>query len=140
MKKILIDSDVILDVYLNREPFVKYSKLILRHCELSKYDGYITPITYSNLYYILRKLASHQKVIKELKDLFKITSVLNMDQSVVENALNSNLKDFEDALQNYSTQNVSEIKYVITRNTKDYKKSDLIIFSPESFIKSKKRD
>ena len=58
-----------------------------------------------------------------------------MDGKVVESALNSDFKDFEDALQNYSAINCGEIEAIITRNVKDFKKSDIGVFTPESYVK-----
>ncbi|MBZ9731498.1 hypothetical protein LB467_17565 [Salegentibacter sp. JZCK2] len=60
-----------------------------------------------------------------------------MDQKVVLNALNSNLKDFEDALQNFSAIEHKEITIILTRNIKDYKRSDLSVFTPETYLKGR---
>lgn len=60
-----------------------------------------------------------------------------MDGKVVESALNSDFKDFEDALQNYSAINNGEIETIITRNVKDFKKSEIGVLSPESYVKIK---
>jgi predicted nucleic acid-binding protein len=136
MDRVLIDSDVILDSFFDRKPFVEYSSLILSLCESGKIKGFLTPLIYSNVYYLLRQTAKHDKVIEKLKQLLKITDVLQMDRMVVENALNSGFKDFEDSLQNSSAVNSGNIDLIITRNLKDYKNSELGVFSPEIYIKS----
>ena len=136
MDRVLIDSDVILDSLLDRKPFAKYSTAILSMCESKKINGFLTPVTYSNIYYLLRRIAKHDKVILKLKQLLQITDVLQMDRNVVENALNSGFKDFEDSLQNFSAVNNGKIDLILTRNLKDYKDSTLGIFSPETYIKS----
>ena len=59
-----------------------------------------------------------------------------MDRKVIENALNSGFKDFEDSLQNYSAVNNGNIDLILTRNIKDYKTSELGIFTPETYLKS----
>jgi predicted nucleic acid-binding protein len=138
MDKILIDSDVILDSLLDRKPFSEHATQILSMCETGEISGFLTPVIYSNLYYLLRRIAKHEKVIEKLKQLMKITKVLNMDGQVVENALNSGFLDFEDALQNYSAINHNNIDLILTRNLKDYKISELGIFTPETYIKSRK--
>jgi len=61
--------------------------------------------------------------------------VLQMDKHVVETALNSEFKDFEDALQNFAAINNGEIELIITRNLKDYARSTIGVLSPESFVK-----
>ena len=138
MDKVLIDSDVILDALLDRKPFSEYATQILSMCETGEINGFLTPVIYSNLYYLLRRIAKHEKVIEKLKQLLKITKVLTMDQQVVKNALDSGFLDFEDALQNYSAINHNNIDLILTRNLKDYKNSELGIFTPETYIKSRK--
>ena len=136
MDRVLIDSDVILDSLFDRRPFSEYSTIILSMCETGKITGFLTPLIYSNVYYLLRQTAKHEKVIEKLKQLLQITEVLQMDRKVIENALNSGFKDFEDSLQNYSAVNNGNIDLIITRNLKDYKNSELGVFTPETYIKT----
>jgi predicted nucleic acid-binding protein len=135
MKRILIDTDVILDFFFDRQPFSKDAAAIFSLCENKQIEGFVTPVIISNTYYLLRRIAKHEKVIEKLKLLVKITSVLDMNSKVVENALNSNFLDFEDALQNFSAVNNGKIDAIITRNLKDFKKSEFGIFTPESYVK-----
>ncbi|MCK9208274.1 MAG: PIN domain-containing protein [Salinivirgaceae bacterium] len=136
MDKVLIDSDVILDLLFDRKPFAEYSSAILAMCETGKLIGFLTPLIYSNVYYLLRQTAKHEKVIEKLKQLLEITEVLQMDRKAIENALNSGFKDFEDSLQNYSAINNGSIDLILTRNLKDYKNSELGVFTPETYLKS----
>lgn len=136
MDRVLIDSDVILDSFFDRKPFVEYSSNILSMCETRKIIGFLTPLIYSNVYYLLRQTANHEKVIEKLRQLLKITEVLQMDRKVIENALNSGFKDFEDGLQNYSAVNNGNVDLILTRNLKDYKNSELGVFTPETYLKS----
>ena len=136
MEKVLIDTDLILDFFFDRKPFSDNSAKILSLCENGAIKGFVTSIMLSNIYYLLRKTATHDKVIKKLKMLLKIIDVIITDKKAVEDALNSEFKDFEDALQNFSAQNTNEIKIIITRNTKDYKTSKLSIMNPETYLKT----
>ncbi|MDP2723418.1 MAG: PIN domain-containing protein [Bacteroidales bacterium] len=135
MKKILIDTDVLLDFFFDRKPFSKDSAIILSFCERNILEGYITPVIISNIYYLLRRTAKHEKVIDTLKQLLTITHVLHMDKLVIIKALNSEFKDFEDALQNFAAINNGAIEAIITRNVKDYAKSTIGVLTPESFVK-----
>ena len=135
MKKILIDTDVILDFFFDRKPYSHNSALILSRCERGLLDGFVTPVIISNTYYLLRRTAKHEKVIEKIKQLLTILHVLPMDRLVIEKALNSGFKDFEDALQNFAAINYGEIEVIVTRNVKDYKKSEIGVLSPESFVK-----
>lgn len=137
MKRILIDSDVILDAFFDRKPFAEFSSSILKMCEKGTMKGFLTPLIYSNVYYILRQTTPHEKVIEKLKQLLQITDILTMNKIVVERALHSEFKDFEDSLQNFTAINDGTIDIIITRNLKDYKKSELAVMTPETYIKSK---
>lgn len=137
MKKVLIDTDVILDFFLDREPFSKNAANVLALCERKLIVGYVTPVIVSNVYYLLSQKAKQEKVIEKLKLLLSILEILVIDKNSIIVALNSDFKDFEDALQNYAAEINGEISLIITRNTKDYKKSDLGVMSPEDFLKLK---
>jgi predicted nucleic acid-binding protein len=139
MKRILIDTDVILDFFFDREPFSENAAKILSLCESKEITGFVTPVIISNAYYLLRQTAKHEKVIEKLKLLVSITEVLVIDKASIVEALNSEFKDFEDALQNYSAEQNKEIDIIITRNTKDYKNSSLGVMTPDGYLKIKSR-
>lgn len=135
MKKVLIDTDVLLDFFFDRKPYSDNSTIILNLCDKGILEGFITPVIISNTYYLLRKTAKHEKVIEKLKQLLTITNVLQMDRQVIEEALNSEFKDFEDALQNFSAINYGKIEVIVTRNVKDFKKSEIGVLTPDSLVK-----
>ncbi|WP_346732409.1 PIN domain-containing protein [Elizabethkingia miricola] len=136
MGKILIDTDVILDFFFDRQPFSEEASQILSLCESKKLNGFVTPIVISNIYYILRKTAKHEKVIEGLKSLMDIVDVAVITKNTIVDALNSNFKDFEDALQNFSALDKKDINIIITRNIKDYKTSSLSVMTPETYLKT----
>ncbi|PKP09920.1 MAG: DNA-binding protein [Bacteroidetes bacterium HGW-Bacteroidetes-4] len=136
MDKVLIDTDVVLDFFFDREPFAEYASQVLGLCESNQIKGFVTPVIYSNVYYLLRQTARHDKVIENLKQLLMITDVLLMDREVVSSALNSGFKDFEDSLQNFAAMKNGAIDVILTRNLKDYSKSEIGVLTPESYIKS----
>ena len=135
MKNIFVDSDVILDFFFDRKPFSQYASFVFSQCEMGVVNGYVTPVIISNVYYLLRKISSHDRVIKKLNQLLTITEVLIIDKRVILNAMNSEFKDFEDALQNFACEHSRDIDYIITRNVSDYKKSEISILTPENFYK-----
>ncbi len=137
MDKVLIDTDVLLDFFFDRKPFAEFSTEILNLCEENKLGGFTTPVIISKVYYLLKKTAKHDIIVEKLKQLFSIIEIINMDKSAVFNALNSEFKDLEDALQNFSAVENGEIKVILTRNIKDFKKSELAILTPETYLKGK---
>lgn len=139
MTKVFLDSDVILDYFYLRKPFFKSATKLIDLCANKKIKGLTSPIIIANLYYILRKNAKHDYVLTKIKELLEFICVLEMNQKIVLEALNSDFKDFEYALQNYAVEN-TEIKIIITRNVKDYKKSKLSVYTPNSFLKTLSND
>jgi len=137
MDKVLIDTDVILDFFFDREPFAEFATEIFNLCEENKIKGFTTPVIICNVYYLLRKSAKHAIIIEKIKQLLNIIDIVKMDKEAVFGALNSNFKDFEDALQNFSAIENREIKIILTRNIKDFKKSKLAILTPETYLKGK---
>lgn len=137
MDKVLIDTDVLLDFFFDRKPFAEYSAEILNLCAEKEIKGYITPVIISNVYYLLKKAAKHNIIVEKIKQLLNIIDIVKMDKNAVLNALNSEFKDFEDALQNFSAIENGQIKIILTRNLKDFKKSDLAILTPETYLKGK---
>ena len=137
MDNVLIDTDVILDSFFDREPFSEFSTEILNLCEQKKLNGFTTPVIISNVYYLLRKSAKHQIIIEKIKQLLTIIDIVKVDKNVVLSALNSEFKDFEDALQNFSAIENGNIKIILTRNIKDFSKSKLAVLTPETYLKGK---
>ncbi|MCC5930582.1 MAG: PIN domain-containing protein [Cyclobacteriaceae bacterium] len=135
MKNVLIDTDVILDFFFDRKPFSDHAAKILALCESKVITGYITSVIISNVYYLLRQSAKHDKVVDKLKQLIAITEVLITDKETIIQALNAPFKDFEDALQNFSAEMKGDIDVIISRNVKDYKNSALGLMTPADFIK-----
>lgn len=136
MQKVLIDTDVILDFFFDRKPFSDNAAQILALCESKEIKGYVTSVIISNVYYLLKQTATHEKVVKKLIQLMSITEVLTTDKVIINKALNSKLKDFEDAIQNFTAELSGEVDLIITRNTKDFKNSSLGIMTPENYLKT----
>jgi predicted nucleic acid-binding protein len=134
MIKILVDTDVILDFFFDRKPFSDSASKILTLCETKEISGFVTPVIISNVYYLLRQTAKHEKIIEKLTLLISFLDVLIIDKGTIIQALSSEFKDFEDALQNYSAEQHAGIDIIITRNTRDYRKSKLSVMSPDDFI------
>jgi predicted nucleic acid-binding protein len=137
MDKILIDTDVILDFFFDRQPFSEFATTIISWSEKKKIEGFITPVICSNVYYLLRQTAKHEKVIDKLTQLLTIVDVIQMDRQVLISALTSDFNDFEDALQNFAAIQQGDINVILTRNIKDFKKSKIGVMTPENYIDTK---
>jgi predicted nucleic acid-binding protein len=136
MQQVFVDTDVLIDFLTDREPHSTHAAKLFALAEKRELNIYVTSLTFSNTYYVLRRLASHQKVIDKLRELSLLVKVIEVDKKAVELALVSSFSDFEDALQYYSTIQQGKIQVIITRNTKDYKHADFPVMTPESFLKT----
>ena len=134
MKRVLFDTDVLLDFLFDRKPFSDYTLKLLLACQDKKMIGFITPVIFSNMYYILRQQASHVYVKEKLDVLLSILRVLSMSEQTVHLAINSSFKDMEDALQYFSALKNANVDAILTRNTKDFKKSSIPVFLPSEWI------
>ena len=76
MDKVLIDTDVLLDFFFDREPFAEYATEILSLCEENKLRGFTTPVIISNVYYLLRKTAKHDIIVEKIKQLLSIIDII----------------------------------------------------------------
>ena len=137
MDNVLIDTDVLLDFFFDRKPFAKFATEVLNNCEEKKIKGFTTPVIICNVYYLLSKTAKHQLIIEKIKQLLSIIEITEMNKEVVLDALNSEFKDFEDALQNSSALQNEVINIILTRNIKDFKQSGLAVLTPETYLKGK---
>ena len=139
MRKILIDTNVILDIALEREPFVNDAKEIIKLIDKQKIKAYISATTVTDIYYITRRKTSHKKVITFLDNLFVFVRVMSVNEDIVTKAMKSENKDFEDAIQ-IETSKQNDINVIITRNKKDFKNSGLQIYSPDEYINNLKNN
>jgi predicted nucleic acid-binding protein len=132
MDKLFIDSDIILDLIQERENYsdaVKLFSLI----EENKVAGYVSPLIFANLFYILRKQESNTFAIQVLTRLKALLHILTINEKIIELALSSGFKDFEDAIQFYSALEAN-MGYLLTRNKEDYKKTDIIICNAREYL------
>ena len=131
--KVLIDTNVILDVLIGREPHLYASAAFLKLCG-TKVTGFITANQTTDIFYLLRrdgKTPTESKtIIKKLTDQIKIMDVNAID---VNNALDAGMPDYEDALLAYRAKR-QNARYIVTRNGTDYTKSPVAAISPQSFL------
>lgn len=139
MNNLFIDTDVIIDFLIDRKPFSREAAIIFTLIEQKKLKGYASSLTFSNLYYILRKFESHTRVISKLDNLSGLLSLLKVDGQIIRNAINSGFPDFEDSIQYFCASDYKKIEVIITGNTGDYKNSELPVMTPGDFLKTATR-
>jgi predicted nucleic acid-binding protein len=133
IKRVFIDTDIILDVALAREPFLEASKMILALLENNIAIGFTSSNCIANIYYILRKAGGDKNARVFLSKILVYITVISIDHSTVIEALKSEFIDFEDALQHYSAIR-NQCECIITRNIIDYKKSEINVYLPIEYL------
>jgi len=127
--RILFDTKVILDVLLDREPHASAAAALMSQVEVSKIQGFLCATTITTLYYLLAKTLGQKEAHRYIKILMALFEIAPVNRVVIENALDNNFKDFEDAVL-YESAVHSNVEYIVTRNVKDFKSSKIPVFEP----------
>lgn len=133
MKKLFLDSDVLLDLLLDREPFSEDIAQLIEKSVDSDVKLYTSAISITNIHYIIGRLENRNKANSKTKKILSFVSMEDIGQKVIDKASSSRFKDFEDSVQNYCAVEAGH-KIIITRNTKDYKESELSILTPKEYL------
>jgi len=131
--KILLDTNIIVDDALEREPFLEASEQVLVLVEQGQLEGYISASTFSDLYYIIRRARGREWTLTYLRQLVNFCRVATVDSTAINMALNLNFRAFEDAIQ-YSTAALNHLDAIITRNPRDFPVATPRIITPEELI------
>lgn len=137
MKKLFIDTNVLIDLLDKRKPFFDDIAKISSLAEDSKFKLVASSISFVNAFYVLRKKKENILVIESLKRYRVICEISPVDDLVIDKSLFSNFNDFEDAVQYYSAIN-AKCDIIITRNEKDFKNSKIPVMTPNAFLVSYK--
>ncbi|AFY61192.1 PIN domain-containing protein [Synechococcus sp. PCC 6312] len=132
--KILIDTNIILDFLLEREPFFQNAELLFQTISTGQIIGYVTATILTDIFYITRKYTqSIEQARQAVSAVLTAMVICPIDRVVLESALNSNLTDFEDAVQIFSafTQGLDAI---VTRDTQDFSSSPILVLSVQKIL------
>ncbi len=132
-KRLFLDSDVLLDMFLKREPFFFHTQILLIECIKRNIELRTSSLVIANIVYVLRKQIGILKAKENLKNLFNSAKVLPFEFDAIETAISSDITDFEDAIQFHIAQK-DNCDAIITRNIKDYKNSTIPVLTAEQFL------
>lgn len=133
MNSVFLDTDVAIDFLTRRDPFSTESAQIFEYSFRNQLQIYVSSLSFWKIYYIISKLESKQKAKEKIRQLFQLVNLLPVGGEIVEKAIFSEFKDFEDAIQNFCAVE-SKLNTLITRNVKDYSQSKLSILTPKEFL------
>jgi predicted nucleic acid-binding protein len=131
--RVIVDTNVVLDVLLEREPFVRAAVGVFCLVEESRVDGFLCATTITTTDYLLTQSLPTSKARDALWKLTTLFEIATVNRPVIERALDSKIIDFEDAVLVEAGQ-LAGLDAVITRNTKDFAGSVLKVFDPDEFL------
>lgn len=131
--KVLIDTNVILDVLCNRLPFVEDAQKVFRLCEVNKITGYISALSIPNIIYIMRKELDADEISDILEKLSLIFTIADLKSSDLTKAVKLGFDDYEDSLQSVCASRI-KADYIVTRNIKDLSGSKVTAIKPSELL------
>ena len=132
MKKVFLDTNIVADLFLKREPFCENSLKLFTLGFHKKITLYVSSLSYATLAYLVRKMKKEERVLL-FEKLRNITETTTVDRQTVDKALISDFSDLEDALQYYSAVN-AKVDVVLTRNKKDFVEANVPVMTPDEFF------
>lgn len=135
MKKVFIDSDILLDVILIRPPFVDNSGAVMELTNEGRITGFTSVHCLLNVHYLAKKHIGEPMARKAIQVLINKLTVIPEDRAVIQQAISSQFSDLEDAVQ-YFTAISAKADLIITRNIKDYKHARIPVLSAEQFLRT----
>lgn len=131
---IFVDTDVILDLLTMREHHYDAAAALFSKIDQKKITAYTSPVIFANLHYILCNLKGNQFAKNSLKKLRLLVNILEVNEKIIDLALASDFRDFEDAIQ-YYTATEHKLHFLITRNLDDYKTADISVMDAGQYLK-----
>lgn len=133
--KVLIDTNIILDVLCARPDFLEASAKVWKLCEVNKIEGVISALTVPNIVYILRKELTPEKTQQLIQQITMIFKVIDLKAVDLINAAEMYTSDYENAVQMCQAKRI-KADFIVTRNIKDFKDSKITALKPNEFLEN----
>ena len=132
--RLLIDTNVILDYLLSREGFHEQAKELFDLVKFKKDFEFVSSSAVTDIFYHLnRALRDSFEAQDQIRELIQVLSALNVTEQDIRTALDMRWKDFEDAVQ-YAVALANHVDAIITRNVKDFERTDIPVLTPGEFL------
>lgn len=131
--KIFVDTNVLLDVLGHRQPFYQASARVWTLAEKGEVEAFISAISFNNVYYIIRKISGRDAATEGLCLLRDVFDCVAPDRGIVNQAIDSECDDFEDAVQFHSAVS-SGSRFLVTRDPSGFPLTGPAILNPDEFL------
>lgn len=138
MQRIFLDTNIVIDFLGEREGLYEPAAKIMTLADHKKIKIFTSPTSISNTYYLLSKYENTKIALEKIRKFKVLCSISLMDDEVIEKAINSDFKDFEDAMQYFSAL-ASHCDLIVTRNEKDFKNAMIPVMNGESYLQTLKK-
>ena len=135
MKKVFVDTNILIDLLGDRKPFSKYAIEIFDKAERRKVELFVSSHSFATTHYLLKKYMMETELREVLYALLDYLTIIAIDTDMIKKGLKSNYKDFEDALQIIAANSIRKLDYIVTRNLKDFSDSGIAILPPDELVR-----
>ncbi|MCX6304593.1 MAG: PIN domain-containing protein [Bacteroidetes bacterium] len=132
-RKIFADTDITYDMLANREPHYQAAARLFTLSDAGKIQIFISALTIANIHYLISKQLSSNEAKQIIRKFKLLVNIAPINEKIIDLALNSDFKDFEDAIQYYCALE-NDVEVLLTRNLKDYKKAQIPVMTAQDFI------
>ena len=134
MRRVFIDTNILLDLLLERQPWVQQASVLFSMADRKELDLLCCSLSFSTAVYLMHRLKySRKEIITKLTIVKSLCTVTTVDSSVIDRVLQSDISDLEDGMQYYSAL-AANAEAIVTRNEKDYALSNIPVLSPTEFL------
>lgn len=131
MKKIFVDTNILVDLIADRRPFSKFAIDLFNKAERGDIKLYCSSHSIATTHYLLKKYLEEKKLREVLNNLLDYLNVVSIDNEILRKGLRSKHKDFEDAIQIIAASSIPKIDCIVTRNIKDFRGSEIMVLAPD---------
>ncbi|WP_298147903.1 PIN domain-containing protein [Flavobacterium sp.] len=129
--KIFLDTNILVDLIADRKPFSKQAIEIFSSAEKNKTQLFTSSHSVATTHYLLKKYVDEKELREIICNLLEFLTVISVDVDILKKGLRSNHRDFEDAIQIFCATTVSGLNFIVTRNSKDFKTSEIPVLTPD---------
>ncbi len=133
MRKVFIDTNIIVDLIADRKPFSQFAIQIFKLAEHGKIKLFTSSHSFATTHYLLKKYIDEKVLRNVLFDLLDFVRIIPIDEGILKKGLRSKIKDYEDAIQMMCAGSIEQIDCIVTRNPKDFKASEISVLTPDEF-------
>ncbi len=131
--KVLLDTNFVLDLLLDREPFSELAQEIFLKIESKQIQGFLCPTTLTTLYYLLGKHLNKKQCNQTMENLLTLFEITNLTKPVLVESVRSVGSDFEDSVI-YTSAKYTNMDVIVTRDTTGFKNATIKVISPQEFL------